>query len=157
VACLVAGVNGLATGSLTATQNSEMNPLGSSSEPSGVLFVLFIPSKDKDGNPLPRGQDQQLWADAAGDLLAEFFGGATIMPPAKRKWLNEETNTIITEDIVLVHSYARGGDASDEEKLTRLAHSCTVWGGGPGRVKLRRDRRRVPQDQEVYPRATRAT
>src|SRR5262249_49078990 len=86
-----------------------------------VLFVLFIPSKDKDGGPLPRGEDQQLWADAAGDLLARIFGGATIMPPAKGKWLNEETATIITEEVVLVHSYARGGDAADEQKLMELA------------------------------------
>ncbi len=43
------------------------------------------------------------------------------MPPAKGKWLNEETDTIITEEVVLVHSYARGGDAANEEKLVELA------------------------------------
>jgi hypothetical protein len=95
--------------------------LGSEDEPNGLLFVLFIPSKDKDNGPLPRRQDQQLWADAAGDLMTRIFGGATIMPPAKGKWLNEETNTIITEEVVIVHSYARGGDAVDEEKLLELA------------------------------------
>src|SRR5207302_1714166 len=77
--------------------------------------------KDKDGNALPRGQDQQLWADAAGDLLTTLFGGATIMPPAKGKWLNEETGTIITEEVVLVHSYARSGDAAAREKLVKVA------------------------------------
>lgn len=102
-------------------KNAHKATLGSEDEPNGVLFVLFIPSKDKDGDPLPRGQDQQLWADAAGDLLTSIFGGATIMPPAKGKWLNEETDTIITEEVVLVHSYARGGDAANEEKLVELA------------------------------------
>jgi hypothetical protein len=102
-------------------ENAHKTTLGSEDEPNGVLFVLFIPSKDKDGDPLPRGEDQQLWANTAGDLLTNFFGGATIMPPAKGKWLNEETGTIITEEVVLVHSYARGGDAADEEKLVELA------------------------------------
>jgi hypothetical protein len=102
-------------------ENTHKMILGSEDELNGVLFVLFIPSKDKDGGPLPRGEDQQLWADAAGDLLTRIFTGATIMPPAKGKWLNEETDTIITEEIVLVHSYARGGDAANQEKLVELA------------------------------------
>lgn len=95
--------------------------LRSDDQANGVLFVLFIPSKDKDGNDLPAGQDQQLWANAAGDLLTTLFGGSTQMPPAKGKWLNEETGSIITEEIVLVHSYARESHASDEARLSNLA------------------------------------
>jgi hypothetical protein len=91
---------------------------GSEAEPNGILFVLFIPSKDKDGNDL---SDQEMWADAAGDLLSELFGGATAMPPAKGKWLNEETNQIITEQVVLVHCYARPRHANDEDRLKQLA------------------------------------
>lgn len=102
-------------------KNAHVATFRSEDEPNSLLFILFIPSKDKNGGPLPRGEDQQLWADAAGDLLARFFGGATIMPPAKGKWLNEETDAIITEDIVLVHSYARDSDAADEGKLRKLA------------------------------------
>jgi hypothetical protein len=92
--------------------------LGSEPEPNGTLFVLFIPSKDKDGNDLP---DQGMWADAAGDLLSTLFGGATAMPPARGKWLNEETGEIITEEVILVHSYARGSHASDEARIKALA------------------------------------
>jgi hypothetical protein len=102
-------------------QNADAKVLGSEDEPNGVLFVLFIPSKDKDGNDLPAGQEQQLWANAAGDLLTNLFGGSTQMPPAKGKWLNDETNEIITEEIVLIHSYARGSHANDEERLRKLA------------------------------------
>jgi hypothetical protein len=91
---------------------------GSEPEPNGTLFVLFIPSKDKDGNDL---RDQEMWADAAGDLLTRLFGGATAMPPAKGKWFNEESGEIITEEVVLVHSYARGSHVSDEERIRRLA------------------------------------
>lgn len=106
---------------LVPQKNARSAILGSEDESNGVLFVLFIPSKDKDGDPLPSGQDQQLWAAAAGDMLTRIFGGATIMPPAKGKWLNEETNKIITEEVVLVHSYARSEDAADEKKLLKLA------------------------------------
>ena len=95
--------------------------LGAEAEPNSVLIVLFIPSKDKDGNDLPDGNDQEMWADAAGDLLTELFGGSTQMPAAKRKWLNEETNTIIPEKVLLVHSYAQPGHARDETRLKKLA------------------------------------
>lgn len=102
-------------------QNEHASLLGSEHEPNGILFVLFIPSKDKDGNPLPRGEDQQMWANAAGDLLTKLFNGSTQMPPAKGKWLNDETNEIITEEIVLVHSYAHVDRANDESRLKSLA------------------------------------
>lgn len=102
-------------------ENAHAKVLRSEDEPNGVLFVLFIPSKDKNGNDLPAGQDQQMWANAAGDLLTTLFGGSTQMSPAKGKWLNEETGEIITEEVVLVHSYARGGHANDEVRLRTLA------------------------------------
>lgn len=92
--------------------------LGSEDEPSGILFVLFIPSKDRNGVAF---NDQDVWASTAGDMLTTLFGGATIMPPARGKWLNPETNTTITEEVVLVHSYARTGDANDDNKLWVLA------------------------------------
>jgi hypothetical protein len=104
-----------------AQGNLYSKALGAEAEPNSVLFVLFIPSKDKDGNDLPEGNDQELWADAAGDLLTELFVGSTQMPAAKGKWLNEETNEIITEKVVLVHSYAQPAHAEDEAKLKKLA------------------------------------
>jgi hypothetical protein len=90
-------------------------------EPNSILFVLFIPSKDKDGHTLPKGQDQQMWADAAGDVLTRSFGGSTEMPKAKGKWLNDETNMIVTEEIILIHSYAKQADSDNERKLGELA------------------------------------
>lgn len=92
--------------------------LGSEPEPNGTLIVLFIPSKDKNGNDLG---DQEMWADAAGHLLSTLFGGATEMPTAKGKWLNEETGQIITEDVVLIHCYVRGSHLNDEGRIRELA------------------------------------
>jgi len=91
--------------------------LTSETEPNSKLFFLFIPSKDKDGNDL---SDQDMWATAAADMFTRIFGGATEMPPAKGKWYNEESDEIITEAVVLVHSYARDS-AISQESLQRIA------------------------------------
>jgi hypothetical protein len=89
-------------------------------EPGSVLFVLFMPSKTKDGDDLPAGQDQELWASNVGDVLTEAFNGATQMPVAKGKWLNDN-GKIISEAIVLLHSYASDKDAENEGKLQNIA------------------------------------
>lgn len=94
--------------------------LHSEEEPASVLFVAFIPSKTKDGDDLPAGEDQQMWADAVSDVLTEQFGGATIMPVAKGKWRNDD-GKIIPEDVVLVHSYAQPSHAQDANRLHELA------------------------------------
>ena len=123
--------------------------LGSESEPNGTLFVLFIPSKDRDGNDLA---DQQMWASAAGRLLSEIFGGATQMPPAKGMWLNEETGQIITEEIILVHCYARSSHVNDEARARRVGRVPAPDGEGdePGRSGGG-NRRRPPPHPAVHP------
>ena len=98
--------------------NAQAKILGSETELNGVLFVLFIPSKDQKGKDL---RDQDMWANAAGDMLTNIFGGSTEMPPAKGKWLNDKTKEIITEKIILIHSYARESDANNEDKIRVLA------------------------------------
>jgi len=99
--------------------------LSSEREFNSILFVLFIPSKDKHDNDL---HDQALWANAAGDLFTKLFGGATEMPPARGKWYNEESGEIITEDVILLHCYARGGDAADDDKIRQIAEFCHRMG-----------------------------
>ena len=86
-------------------------------EPSGKLYVLFIPSKDEKGQPL---KDQEVWASSAGDLLTTLYGGATMMPPAQGKWLNDG-GEIITEDVMLVHCYVKPKDEDDKGKLEQVA------------------------------------
>jgi hypothetical protein len=106
---------------VVSTLPSHQAVLGSEAEPNAVLLVLFIPSKDKDGNDLPGNEDQDMWANTAADLLSRVFGGATIMPPARGSWLNDETNEVITEQVVLVHCYARASHVNDEGRLGQLA------------------------------------
>ena len=89
------------------------------SEPNGVLFVLFIPTRDKNGKLL---SDHSIWLKNAVGLLNKLFGGATTMPPAKGTWRNDETNSIVKEDIVLVHSYAKNEHVGDEWMMQELAN-----------------------------------
>ena len=73
-----------------AKPRSHREVLGSEEALGSILFVFFIPSKTKDGEPLPAGQDQKLWADAAGEMLTEQFDGATEMPPIETALINGE-------------------------------------------------------------------
>ena len=98
--------------------------LASETELNSKLFVLFIPSKDKDGNDL---SDEDMWATSAADMFTRIFGGATEMPPAKGKWYNEESDEIITEAVVLVHSYARDS-AINQESIQRIGEFCHRMG-----------------------------
>ena len=84
------------------------------------MIVLFIPSKTDKGKELPHGEDQKLWADAAGRVLAEQFGGSTEMPVAKGMWLNDD-GEIISEPVILMHSYARQSHVEDDAKMEKLA------------------------------------
>jgi hypothetical protein len=95
--------------------------LGSVGEPGAVLFVLFIPSKTGAGKDLPATESQRLWADAAGRMLTEEFTGATEMPIAKGLWQNPKTKEIVSEDVILIHSYAEPSRAKDPARLERLA------------------------------------
>ncbi len=97
---------------------AQANILGSEMELGNVLFVLFIPSKDKNDKDL---RDVELWASAAGEKLTELFGGATEMPPAKGKWFNDQSNKVIRESVVLIHSYATEAKANDEKRIRTLA------------------------------------
>ena len=92
------------------------------SEPEGsVLVIVFIPSKTAEGKDLPRGQSQELWAEAARKELSEMFDGATEMPPAMGSWMNPETEELVSEKVVLVHSYTNPSKVQDAKNLRKLA------------------------------------
>jgi hypothetical protein len=61
-----------------------------------------------------------MWADAAGSMLADQFGGCTEMPVAKGMWRNDD-GEIIKESVILVHSYAQQGHVEDDARMEALA------------------------------------
>ncbi len=87
-----------------------------------VLFVLIVPSKAKKRDRLPKGQSQELWASEIGDELSALFTGATQMPPAQGKYFSPAEKVVVSESVILVHSYASVQDAEDKEKLGKLAY-----------------------------------
>lgn len=87
-----------------------------------VLFVLIVPSKAKKRNGLPKGQSQELWASEIGDELSTLFSGVTQMPPAQGKYFSTSENAVVSEQVILIHSYASVKDAEDKEKLGKLAY-----------------------------------
>ena len=103
-----------------AKKKTHQEILESEAEAGSILFVFFVPSKTKDGKDLPAGESQELWADAAGEVLTEQFGGATAMPPAKGMWMNDD-GKIIKESVILVHSYASKSKADDAGRMEKLA------------------------------------
>jgi hypothetical protein len=79
--------------------------LGAAEEAIQDRITLYVPSRDRDGNPVPEFES---WAMKALRLLSEIGGGATRMPPSLGAWLNPDTGTLIVEDVTLVYAYVDG-------------------------------------------------
>jgi hypothetical protein len=66
------------------------------------LVMLFIPSVDRDNNPI----DQNHWIDAALEVLGTRLGGATAYPKARGVWRDDERGGIlIYDEPVLIQCY----------------------------------------------------
>lgn len=74
-----------------------------SSLPVGTsLLVVFVPSKDRDGNPI----DQDLWVDEVLTALGRLFRGATAYPRGRGVWRDDERGgVLLKEEPVIVFSY----------------------------------------------------
>jgi len=83
-----------------------------------VLFILFIPTRDRDGGEIP---DSAQWVVAAQRLLGRLFEGCTTMPPAEGIWLNPETGELIAERVFLIHSYTNPDTANSAKKIEEIA------------------------------------
>ncbi len=93
--------------------------------PAGTsLVVVFVPSKDRDTNPI----DQDYWVDEVLTTLGQLFRGATAYPRGKGVWRDDERGGILVrEEPVIVFSYA-GEDALSVEALTTLARTLRRMG-----------------------------
>ncbi|MBI1915882.1 MAG: hypothetical protein HYS12_14275 [Planctomycetes bacterium] len=76
------------------------------------LLVLFVPSKDRDGNPI----DQEFWVDEVLTALGRLFRGATAYPRGRGIWRDDERGgVLLKEEPVIVFSYVA------QEALTSAA------------------------------------
>jgi hypothetical protein len=78
-----------------------VDALGAAEDASAERLTLYIPSQDRYGASF----DPSPWIDDALRLLSAIGGGATAMPPADGAWLNQETNALIIEKVVLVYTF----------------------------------------------------
>lgn len=66
------------------------------------LLVIFVPSRDRDSQPI----DQEYWVDEVLTTLGRLFRGATAYPRGRGVWRDDERGrTLIREEPVIVFSY----------------------------------------------------
>lgn len=68
--------------------------IGALKGPSTQQLVLYIPSKDKDGEEI---KHLQKWIKEAQKILTIIGEGSTTMPPADGTWLGEKTIGSVSE------------------------------------------------------------
>ena len=97
--------------------DSPVNPteVFRSTLPAGTsLIVVFVPSKDREGQPI----NQDFWVEEVLTTLGRQFRGATAYPRGKGVWRDDERGgALVREEPVIVFSYAA------EEALTKPALS----------------------------------
>jgi hypothetical protein len=81
------------------------------------LVILFIPSHTKNEKPID-AQDQ--WADAALDLFAELYGGATAFNTYAGIYRDKVRNKDLKDKPILVECYAERSRVVDSATLTQL-------------------------------------
>jgi hypothetical protein len=79
-----------------------------SSLPVGTsLVVVFVPSKDRDGQAI----DQERWVTEVLNTLGILFRGATAYPRGRGVWRDDQRGgVLISEEPVIVFSYVVGDD-----------------------------------------------
>ncbi len=76
------------------------------------LLVLFIPSHDRDDQPI----DQDEWVARALETLGALFGGATAFPRGKGVWRDDEqAGRLLFDEPVVIQCY------TTEKNLQRQA------------------------------------
>lgn len=87
---------------------------------------MFVPSVERDGKtPI----DQIHWVDAALEMFARTFGGATAYPKAKGVWRDDERGgALVADEPVIVHCYTTAADIEDAANLAALAGFCRKMG-----------------------------
>lgn len=68
----------------------------------GTVLVIFIPSVDRQGEPI----DQEHWEAEALTVLGQLFGGATAFPQGRGVWRDDERGGRLVFDApVIIQCY----------------------------------------------------
>jgi hypothetical protein len=88
------------------------------------LIVIFVPSKDRNGNTI----DQDYWVDEVLTTLGRLFRGATAYPPGRGVWRDDEQGgTLLKEEPIIVFSYA-AEEAMTVDALRELYRTLSRMG-----------------------------
>jgi hypothetical protein len=99
------------------------NVLGAAERVAGERFTIYLPDRDRVGNPV-EGIDA--WVEAAMTLLTEINGGATQMAPTVGHW-KSDTGETIKEQTILVYSYIADAEIF-AERLSEIADFLHLFG-----------------------------
>jgi len=90
-----------------------------------LLIVMFIPSVDRDTNPI----DQGAWARRSLEFLGARFGGATAFPRAQGVWRDDERGSrLVWDEPIIVHCYAAAEAARSRSAQVALGEFCREMG-----------------------------
>lgn len=76
----------------------------------GTVLVLFIPSVDRDEEPI----DQERWESEALTVLGGLFGGATAFPQGRGVWRDDERGGRLVFDAPVIVQCYTSLEALDE-------------------------------------------
>ncbi len=93
---------------------NSVEQLGASKSES-TLLVLFVPSHDRDSQPI----DQELWVNETLKALGEWFGGATAFPRGRGVWRDDARGgQLVFDEPVVIQCYT--GEQAIELHATAL-------------------------------------
>lgn len=87
-------------------------------------LILIIPSHDRKNKRLG---DQAMWADAAANLFAQLFGGATAFKALAGVFRTDDGD-ILTDEPILLECYANRADVESETHLNGLLEFAVRMG-----------------------------
>jgi hypothetical protein len=89
-----------------------------------ALIVAFVPSQDRNGQPI----DQDYWVDEVLTALGRLFRGATAYPRGRGVWRDDARGgALLKEEPVIVFCYA-AESAVTEAALTEFYHTLSRMG-----------------------------
>ena len=95
------------------------------SKTASSLLVLFIPSVDRNADPVGQAE----WVNRALEVLGTLFGGATAFPQGRGVWRDDARGgNLVFDDPVVIQCYT--GEALIEQQAERLRDFLRAMGRG---------------------------